>query len=305
MKILLTGKNGQLGYELRHTLPAFGDVVAIGTTDCDLGAPRKIIRIIEQVKPDLIVNAAAYTAVDKAESEQDLAIAVNARAPKTLAAQANLLGIPLIHYSTDYVFDGAKEQPYEEGDLANPISVYGLSKWQGEQNVRAMCAQHLILRTSWVYGVHGSNFLKTVLNLAKEKTSLQMIDDQMGAPTSTRLLASVTAEFIKRLVIDKFDTRLYGTFHVVPDGTTTWCRYAQKIVAYAARLGAQGLLNETQILPIPTQAYPLPAARPKNACMSNKKIKALFDMAFPDWTQDIEPVLKALIQGDEHHVLQH
>lgn len=305
MKILLTGKNGQLGYELRHKLAAYGELIAVGTSDCNLASPRSIVRLIEQVKPDLIVNAAAYTAVDKAESEQNLAFAINARAPKTLAAQANLLGIPLIHYSTDYVFDGAKGWPYQEDDLVNPLSVYGLSKWQGEQNVRAMCAQHIVLRTSWVYGEHGSNFLKTVLRLAKEKTSLLMIDDQMGTPTSTSLLASVTAEFIKRILIDKFDTRLYGTFHVVPDGATTWCRYAQKIVSETNRLGAKGLLSEAQILPIPTQAYPLPAARPRNTCMSNQKIKGLFDMPLPDWTQDIEPVLKALIQGDEHHVLQH
>lgn len=188
-KILVTGKNGQVGHELQRSLAPVGEVVAVDVEECDLTDTLSIVALVDRIKPDLIVNPAAYTAVDKAESDVEVAYAINAIAPKVLAAQANMLNIPMIHYSTDYVFDGTKSGVYVEEDEANPKSVYGKTKWQGEQNVRAICPKHVIFRTSWVFGAHGNNFLKTILRLAQEKDALSIIADQYGAPTSARLLA--------------------------------------------------------------------------------------------------------------------
>lgn len=294
MKILVTGKNGQVGYELQRSLAPLGEVVAVDVEDCDLTDTAAIVSLVEKVKPGLIVNPAAYTAVDKAEAEQEIAFAINAIAPKVLAAQANLLHIPMIHYSTDYVFDGTKDGVYVEDDPANPQSVYGKTKWQGEKNVRAMCPQHVILRTSWVFGAHGGNFLKTILKLAQERDELKIIADQFGAPTSARLLADSTAEIAKQLLSGDAMQGV-GTFHLVASGETTWHGYASKVVEFANQLGVKTKVRAQDIQPIPTEAYPLPAPRPKNSKLSTDKIKATFSIDIPDWSDDVEQVLKQVM----------
>ena len=292
-KILVTGKNGQVGFELQRSLAALGEVVAVDVGDCDLADTSSIVSLVEKVKPALIVNPAAYTAVDKAESEPEIAYAINATAPKVLAAQANLLHIPLIHYSTDYVFDGMKVGWYVEDDTANPQSIYGKTKWQGEKNVRAMCAQHIILRTSWVFGAHGGNFLKTILKLAQEREELKIIADQYGAPTSARLLADTTALIAQSLL--NGETSKFGTYHLVASGETTWHGYAQRVVELANELGVKTKTHAMNIQPIPTEAYPLPAPRPKNSKLSTDKIQAAFGIEIPDWSVDVERVLKQII----------
>lgn len=294
MKILVTGKNGQVGYELQRSLASLGEVVAVDVEDCDLTDSAAIVSLVEKVKPGLIVNPAAYTAVDKAEAEQEIAFAINAIAPKVLAAQANLLHIPMIHYSTDYVFDGTKSGQYLEEDDANPQSVYGRTKWQGEKNVRAMCPQHVILRTSWVFGAHGGNFLKTILKLAQERDELKIIADQFGAPTSARLLADSTAEIAEQL-LNGDATQKAGTYHLVGAGETTWHGYASKVVELANQLGVVTKILAQNIQPIPTEAYPLPAPRPKNSRLNTQKIRNTFGIEIPDWSIDVEHVLKQVI----------
>ena len=294
MRILVTGKNGQVGYELQRSLAPLGEVVAVDVQDCDLTDTAAIVSLVEKVKPDLIINPAAYTAVDKAELEQEVAFAINAAAPKVLAAQANLLHIPLIHYSTDYVFDGTKSGVYVEEDDPNPQSVYGKTKLQGEKNVRAMCPQHVILRTSWVFGAHGGNFLKTILKLAQERDELKIIADQFGAPTSARLLAESTAKIAKQLLNGEA-TQKAGTYHLVGAGETTWHGYATKVVELANQLGVKTKVNAANIQPIPTEAYPLPALRPKNSKLSTAKIRTTFGIDIPDWSVGVEQVLKQVI----------
>ena len=291
--ILVTGKNGQVGFELQRSLAALGEVVAVDVDDCDLTNTAAIVALVEKVRPDLIVNPAAYTAVDKAETEADLAFAINATAPKVLAAQANLLHIPIIHYSTDHVFDGTKEGWYLEDDPANPQSIYGKTKWQGEKNVRAMCPQHVILRTSWVFGLHGSNFMKTILKLAQERDSLNIIADQFGAPTSAHLLATTTAEIARQLLAPDASPKV-GTYHLVAAGETTWYGYASKVVALANAQGIKTKVQINDIHPIPTEAYPLPAPRPKNSRLSTQKIRDAFGIDIPDWSLDVERVLQQL-----------
>lgn len=293
MKILVTGKNGQVGHELQRSLASLGEVVATDVEECDLTDSAAIISLVEKLKPSLIVNPAAYTAVDKAEVEPETAYAINAVAPKVLAAQANLLHIPIIHYSTDYIFDGTKGGVYVEADPANPQSIYGKSKWQGEKNIRAMCHQHVILRTSWVFGAHGSNFLKTILSLAQERDELKIIADQFGAPTSARFLADSTAKIAKALLGG--ETGKFGTYHLVASGETTWHGYAKKIVELANQVGVKTKIQAQEIQPIPTEAYPLPAPRPKNSRLSIKKIRETFGLDIPDWSVDVERVLKQVI----------
>lgn len=300
MKILVTGKNGQVGHELQRSLATLGEVVAVDVEDCDLTNIAAIVSLVEKVKPGLIVNPAAYTAVDKAEAEQEIAFAINAIAPKVFAAQANLLHIPMIHYSTDYVFDGTKSGQYVEDDDANPQSVYGRTKWQGEKNVRAMCSQHVILRTSWVFGAHGGNFLKTILKLTQEREELKIIADQFGAPTSARLLADSTAAIAKQLLSGDASQKA-GTYHLVASGETTWHGYASKVVEVANQLGIHTKTQAQNIQPIPTEAYPLPAPRPKNSRLSTQKIRDIFGIEIPDWSIDVERVLKQIIiLGSKH-----
>lgn len=274
-RILLTGKNGQVGWELQRALAPLGEVVAVDRQVLDLADPDAIRAVIRDVQPQLIVNPAAYTAVDKAESEPDLAQAVNGTAPGIMAEEAKRLGAALIHYSTDYVFDGAKDGAYVEDDPTNPLNVYGQTKLAGEQAIRASGAAHLILRTSWVYGARGKNFLLTMLRLAKEREELKIVADQIGAPTWSRHIAETTAQILAQRI--GLWPELGGLYHFSAGGSTSWHGFAAAIV----ELG--GIAPQPRLIPIPTSEYPLPAARPKNSLMSNAALAAAFGLTMPDW----------------------
>ena len=284
-KILLTGKNGQVGWELQRTLATLGDVSAVGRERMDLANPDSVRAVIREVKPDLIVNAAAYTAVDKAESEPGLAMAINGVAPGIMAEEAKRLGAALIHYSTDYVFDGTKTGPYTEDDLPNPLSIYGKTKLVGEQAIRAVGLPHLIFRTSWVYGTRGKNFLLTILRLAKEREELRIVDDQIGAPTWCRMIAEATAQVVARIYSPVVHSAasiadLSGVYHLTANGHTSWFGFTEAILAQGHADGPHKL---PPVHPISTAEYPLPARRPKNSTMSTQKLMATFDLAMPAW----------------------
>ena len=292
-KILITGKNGQVGFELQRSLSILGKLVAVDVAECDLSSPEAIRTLVREVQPDIIVHPAAYTAVDKAESEQALAQAINATAPSVLAEEAAKLGALIVHYSTDYVFDGTKSGVYSEEDVPNPQSVYGKTKLAGEVAVAAANPQHIILRTSWVFGAHGVNFLKTMLRLAGERDALKIVADQTGAPTSAALLADVTAQIVAHYLhaTDKASFP-FGLYHLVSQGETSWHGYAHYVVEAARRHGWQ--LNVRDIAPIPTSAYPLPAPRPANSCLSTDKLQQTFGLVLPSWQSQVEHVLTLL-----------
>ncbi|MDW5416980.1 dTDP-4-dehydrorhamnose reductase [Iodobacter sp. CM08] len=298
IRILLTGKNGQLGFELQRSLAVLGEVIAVDRHDCDLSNPEAIRALIAKVQPQVIVNPAAHTAVDKAESEPELAYAINTIASQIFAEEAAKLGALLVHYSTDYVFDGKKDGWYSEDDTPNPQSVYGKTKLAGELAIASANPRHLIFRTSWVFGAHGGNFLKTILRLASEREELKIIADQYGAPTAASLLADVTAHAIRQVLIRDADTsnstqaNLYGTYHLVAGGTTTWHGYAERIVELAKVAGAQ--IKAENILPIPTSAYPLPAPRPANSRLSTEKLQVTFGLCLPDWQEGVKQVMTLL-----------
>lgn len=295
MKILVTGKNGQVGCELQRSLASIGDVIAVGTAECDLSNLTAIVSLVKQIEPDLIINAAAYTAVDRAEVEYEAAYAINAMAPKVLAEQASLLDIPMVHYSTDYVFDGTKNEPYTENDIPNPKSVYGKSKWEGEKNISSVSPKHVILRTSWVFSQHRTNFLKTILQLAQEKEQLNIIADQFGAPTSAVLLADVTAEIVRQFFQTDFTNHsLYGLFNLVSTGETTWFEYAQKVLELAHFTGVNTKLKPSRIKPIATVEYPLPAQRPANSRLKTDKICKTFGIELPTWESEVERIFKKI-----------
>jgi dTDP-4-dehydrorhamnose reductase len=281
LKILLTGRNGQVGWELERTLPALGEVVATDRSTLDLALPDSIRHAVREAKPDLIVNAAAYTAVDKAESEPELAMRINGEAPGVLAEEAKRLGALLVHYSTDYVFDGEKASPYVETDPLNPLSAYGRSKQAGEQAVRAAGGDHLTLRTSWVYAGRGRNFLLTMLRLAREGKPLRVVADQHGAPTSSRMLAAATTQAIPKLLADR---SLGGLYHMTAAGSTTWHGFA---VAAFRQAGLSA--NPAAIR---TDEYPTPARRPRNSLLDNSKLAARLGLRLPDWEQGLREVLR-------------
>lgn len=275
MRILLTGCAGQLGRELKRSLACLGDVIACDRQEFDLADPDALRDAVRDAAPTVIVNAAAHTAVDKAESEPELAMAINAVAPGVLAEEARRLGALLIHYSTDYVFDGTKPAPYTEDDSPAPLSVYGRSKREGELAIAAAGARHLILRTSWVYGLHGANFMKTMLRLGKERDELRVVGDQVGAPTWSRHLADATA-----LIVARRDAP-QGLYHLAAAGETSWHGYAEAIFAEARRAG---LLNKSPVVHRITSAdYPLPAARPANSRLDCSRFRRDFDLTLPDW----------------------
>ena len=291
MRILVTGGAGQLGWELRRTLAIFGEVVAPSRDLLDLASADSIVAAVRGIRPGLIVNAAAYTAVDKAESEADLAMKINGEAPRILAEQAALRNAALIHYSTDYVFDGRKAEPYREDDEAAPINVYGRTKLAGEQGVMATAAAHLIFRTSWVYGPRGRNFLLTMLSLGRERKELKVVDDQFGAPTSARLIADATAGAVaKNFTEGKLDVNAFresgGLYHLTAAGRTTWYGFAQAILS-----GREGM---AKVLPIPTSGYPTPARRPQNSVLDNGKLERQFGFALPDWRVGLQLCLEEL-----------
>ncbi|MDD5329858.1 MAG: dTDP-4-dehydrorhamnose reductase [Sulfuricella sp.] len=273
MKILLIGKNGQVGWELQRTLATLGEVVAVGRQGMDLTDSDSIRHAIRSAGPDLIVNAAAHTAVDKAESEPDLAMAINGVAPGIMAEEAGRLGAAMVHYSTDYVFDGARTTPYTEEDAPNPLSVYGKTKLAGERAVQAAGIPHLIFRTSWVYGLRGRNFLLTVLRLAKERDELKIVDDQFGAPTWSRMIAEATAQILAQR---KDLNEVGGLYHLTAAGQTSWHGFTRAILDHAAK-------PSPRLVAIPTADYPLPAPRPRNSALDNTKMRQAFGLALPAW----------------------
>ena len=292
--ILVTGANGQVGWELQRTLAPLGRIVATDFEQLDLSKPEAIRQFVRTCQPDIIVNPAAYTAVDKAEGEPDLAMAVNGIAPGVFAEEAKRLGALLIHYSTDYVFDGSNASPYTENDAPNPQSVYGKTKLAGEVAVRAVGGKHLILRTSWVYGVHGGNFVKTVLRLAKERSELRIVADQFGAPTWARLLANSTAQILQRWQGKDFDGGLSGVYHLTAGGRTNWHQYAEEIVRLARQYDDALANKALTIQPIATHEYPVPAKRPANSVLATDKIQQTFGLNLPQWQDNLAACMREL-----------
>lgn len=290
-QILLIGKNGQLGFELQRSLATLGEVVAVGSAECNLADAAAIRELVRSVRPRIIVNAAAYTAVDKAEAETDLAMAVNAHAPGILGEEAARIGAWVIHYSTDYVFDGKADKPYVETDTPNPLGTYGRSKLAGEQALQAALDRHLILRTSWVLGAHGGNFAKTMLRLAAERTSLSVVSDQWGAPTSAILLADMTAQAIRQAHMDGEANFPFGLYHLTASGETNWCDYARFVIAAAQICGQPLKLGPADVQPISAADYPLPAPRPANSRLDTEKFRHTFGLPLPHWEDGVRQVL--------------
>jgi dTDP-4-dehydrorhamnose reductase len=295
MKILLTGKNGQLGFELQRALAPLGDVVAVGTAECNLADEEALRRLIQTVQPDIIVNPAAYTAVDRAESDEDMAFAVNAKAPGVIGEEAAKLGASVIHFSTDYVFDGEKTGPYTESDATNPQSTYGRSKLQGEQALSEATARSLVLRTSWVVGAHGNNFAKTMLRLASEREELKVVADQFGVPTSAALLADVTAHLVRRMGSEGPTAFPFGTYHLAAGGETSWHAYAQFVIGEAQKAGKPLKATPDRVLPIPAASYPTPAKRPQNSRLDTQRFQAAFSLVLPDWRQGVGHILQTIL----------
>ena len=292
MKILLLGKDGQVGHELQRTLLPLGQVLALGRSEADLSQPSTLSSALGEFRPDVIVNAAAYTAVDKAESDEAAAFAVNAEALAVLAAYAVQHDALLVHYSTDYVFDGTRaEGRYAESDATAPQSVYGRSKRAGETAILDSGCKALILRTSWVVSSYGSNFIKTMLRLAKERDALNVVADQYGAPTSAELIADVTSIAI----LGHRDGKLAsGIYHLTASGSTTWHGLASHVIARAAANGAKLKVTVAAITAIPSSAYPLPAKRPENSRMDNRKLQQALGLQFPDWTVHVNRIVDQL-----------
>lgn len=297
MKILLFGKGGQVGWELQRSLGVLGEVVALGTASTDLCGdftnPQGVVDAVRQVRPDVIVNAAAHTAVDKAETEHALAQAINATAPGVLAREAARLGALLVHYSTDYVFDGQGDTPWLETDPTAPLNVYGASKLEGERLVVASGCRHLIFRTSWVYGARGGNFAKTMLRLARERSSLNVIDDQVGAPTGADLLADVTAHAIRSMEsrVTNPPAPASGIYHLSAAGQTSWHGYARFVLLSAQQAGVELKVAPDAVLAIPSASYPTPAKRPLNSRLNTHKLQAAFGLHLPPWQQGVARML--------------
>ncbi|MCW3482217.1 dTDP-4-dehydrorhamnose reductase [Neisseriaceae bacterium JH1-16] len=292
-RILITGANGQVGFELQRALAPLGEILACDRLQLDLADSANLEVVLNRFQPDIIVNPAAYTAVDHAETEQAAAMAINVIVPAQLATWAAQHDALLVHYSTDYVFDGQKEGAYIEDDAANPQSVYGRSKWQGEQAIRASGCRQLILRTSWVVGAHGNNFLKTILHLARERASLSIVSDQIGAPTSAALIADVTSQLLGRY-LHQPSSFPFGTYHLTASGSTSWHGYARHVVTLAEQAGFELALHPDTIQPIPTSGYPLPASRPANSRLSCDKLSKTFGLTLPDWQQGVDYVFAQL-----------
>jgi dTDP-4-dehydrorhamnose reductase len=299
MKLLVIGANGQVGYELSRALPALGQVTSVDFPEVDLTKPEDIRRNLREVRPDILVNAAAYTAVDKAESEPDIAMAINGHAPGLMAQEMAARGGIFVHYSTDYVYDGAKQSAYIEDDPTNPQNSYGRSKLAGDQAVRAAGGAFLVFRTSWVYGSRGSNFLLTMLRLFAQRPELRIVADQIGAPTWCRYIAQATARVLQQCTADHAATERLkaaqsGVYHLTAGGSTSWFGFASAIreLRYAGRPGAG-----PKLVPIPTSEYPLPARRPVNSVLSNDKLQRVFGIAQVPWEGQLKECF-AEISGD-------
>ena len=297
MRILLLGKNGQVGWELQRSLAPLGELTALDRHGADglcgdLGNPEGIAATVRAVQPQLIVNAAAYTAVDQAESEPELARRINAAAPAVLAREAAAGGALLVHYSTDYVFDGSGQRPWREDDATAPLSVYGQTKLEAEQAILASGCAHLILRTSWVYAARGGNFAKTMLRLAQERERLTVIDDQWGAPTGAELIADVSAHAIAQT---RQQPGKAGIYHLAPAGETTWFQYAKHVIAYAqyAQPAIEYVVKD--ILPISSSAYPVAATRPHNSRLDTRKLRTAFDLHLPPWQAGVDRMLAEIL----------
>jgi len=291
MRILLTGAGGQLGHELSRGLAPLGSLVACAREGCDLERPEHLREVIRRHAPDVIVNAAAYTAVDRAESEPDRAAAVNRDAVAVMAEEARRIGASVVYYSTDYVFDGTKIGRYRETDLTHPLGVYGQTKWEGEEALRSSGVPHLILRTSWVVGAHGANFTKTMLRLATTQDTLRVVADQIGAPTSAALIADVTAQLLRRLAADGTSDFPFGTYHLAADGETSWHAYAQFVFVAAG-------LDPERIHPITTAEFPTPARRPANSRLDTTRLRETFGLTLPDWSVGVRDVVRAIASGE-------
>ncbi len=298
--ILLLGATGQLGHLLNTKLLMLGQVRTPSRQEADMCRPDNLLQSLKKITnfyvPTVIVNASAYTAVDKAETETEQAIAINATSVGVLAEFAQSVGAVLVHYSTDYVFDGSGSRAWQESDEPSPLSVYGRSKYFGEQAVRKSCTKHFIFRTSWVVGSHGGNFLKTMLKLASERDSLRVVSDQMGSPTSAELLAEVTVSLLKVMQEASSNDVRWGTYHVVPEGQTSWHKYAQYVVQGAWLRKAQLKATPESVLPILTADYPLPAPRPLNSRLCTEKLKNTFALQLPTWQQGVDEILDELIR---------
>lgn len=297
MKILLFGKGGQVGWELQRALAPLGELIALdfdstGELSGDFSQPEAVAATVRLVAPDLIVNAAAHTAVDKAESEADLARLINATTPGRIAQEAKTLGAHLVHYSTDYVFDGSGDAPRDETAATGPLSVYGRTKLEGEQLIAASGATHLIFRTSWVYAARGGNFAKTMLKLAKERERLTVIADQIGAPTGAELLADVSAHAARML---RARPELSGLYHCVAAGETSWHGYATHVIERARAAGHAIKVAPDAILPIPTTDYPTPATRPLNSRLDTRRLRDAFDLVLPPWQQGVDRMLAEIL----------
>lgn len=297
MKILLLGKGGQVGWELQRSLVLLGEVIALDFDSpaplaADFSDPDSLAATIRAVSPQVIVNAAAHTAVDKAETEPELAHVINAVGPGVLAREAAMLGAWLVHYSTDYVFDGSGSQPWQESSPTGPLSVYGRTKLEGEEAVRKSGCKHLVFRTSWVYAARGGNFAKTMLRLAKERDRLSVIDDQVGAPTGADLLADLTALALQRV---RNDAALGGTYHAAAAGETSWHGYAKHVIESARALGQPIRVLPEAIEPIPTSAYPTPARRPLNSRLDTSKLRHAFGVTLPQWQSGVDRMLSESI----------
>lgn len=287
--LLLLGKNGQIGWELQRSLTPLGPLIALDRQDGgDLGRPNALRETILRLRPSVVVNAAAHTAVDKAETEADLAHAVNAIAPGVLAQAAHEVGALFVHYSTDYVFDGSGHAPRTEDAPTNPLSAYGRSKLEGEQRIQAIGGRHLILRTSWVYAARGNNFAKTMLRLARDREQLKVIDDQVGAPTGAELIADVTAHAIRHA--SQHSARL-GVYHLAAEGEISWHGYAQFVLNTARELAPELMLKVREVTPIATTEYPTPARRPLNSRLDTTLLRQTFDLDLPQWQRGVRRML--------------
>ena len=297
-RILIVGCLGQVGLELQRSFAEVGEITARDRDTFDLAEPDEVRSLVRSVSPDIILNAAAYTAVDRAESEPEIARAVNAQAPATLAEEALRLGALLVHYSTDYVFNGSKADPWTENDSPNPLNVYGASKLAGEEAIRAVGGRFLIFRTSWVYGPHGNNFLLTMLRLGRERDSLIVVDDQFGAPTSSIELANATRAIVDGVLARQFgsDSDWSGLYHMTCSGSVSWCGFAQAIFARA-----KALLNgkTPEVHPILSSDYPTLARRPKNSVLSNGKLNSRFGVRLASWDTALDEVIRKLKMSQE------
>jgi dTDP-4-dehydrorhamnose reductase len=287
MRILITGKNGQVGGEFSRLYHSPGDLVSVGRDECDLGSEQSIRDLVRRVKPQVIVNAGAYTAVDQAETERELCFAINAAAPRVLAQEAARLDALLIHYSTDYVFNGEKPEPYLESDPISPVSVYGASKAAGEAAIVETAGRYLVLRTSWVYGAQGKNFLRTMLRLGAERPELRIVDDQVGAPTSAAAIAAATARLVAQYSAPGAHFAP-GIYHMTAGGSTSWYGFARAI------FGAGILSTPPRLQAIPSSDYPTPARRPANSVLANDRFAHVFGFRLPPWQQQLQDVLAGM-----------